>query len=419
MARANPIPVPGRRRHRRPPTGDPLNTTQRGYRLDSIDLLRGAAIVLMAIDHARDFMMVGGIQDPMTDPDVAPALFLTRWITHFCAPVFVLLAGTSAGLMAARKPAGELAGFLAKRGLWLILVECLVISTAWTFAPGGMAQFGGRYTVALGVIWVIGFSMVVLAAAQFLGRRACFWLGAAIILGHNALDGWLPASNLADTTRPVWMALHTQMAWQGDGVFVRFVYPLLPWPGVMMLGYGLAALFERPPAERNGLLRRAGLAMIAGFVALRASHLYGDPNPWQFQPGGAVATFIDFMNCTKYPPSLLYLLMTLGPAAVVCSYADRFRGWLADTLVMFGRVPFMFYVAHLYLLHGLALVLGVAQGFQAAQFLTPFRLFPEGYGVPLPGVYLAWLLVIALLYPACRWMAGVKARRRDWWLSYL
>jgi uncharacterized membrane protein len=390
----------------------------RAYRLGSIDLLRGLAIVVMALDHVRDYFLIGTTNDPMTDPDVAPALFLTRWITHFCAPVFVLLAGTSAGLMAARKSPAELGRFLLTRGLWLIAIEIVVISTGWTFAPHGIAQLDGLVLVTMQVIWAIGASMVVLAGLQFLGRGACLALGVAIVVGHNLLDGLWPASTMFQTG-PLWIALHAQMTANAGPFTFVFVYPLLPWIGVMLLGFGTAAVFERPAARRDALLLRAGLAMTAAFVVLRALDVYGDPNPWQPQPGGTVATLIDFLNVTKYPPSLAFLLMTLGPAAILCAYADRFRGRLAEALVMFGRVPFAFYVAHLYLIHAIAALLGIAQGFGAAPFFNLFLWFPAGYGLPLWGVYVVWAIVIALLYPFCRWVAGVKARRRDWWLSYL
>jgi uncharacterized membrane protein len=225
------------------------------------------------------------------------------------------------------------------------------------------------------------------------------------------------------TDAPVWVALHGTMARTVGPFFVINAYPLLPWIGVMLVGFGASALFELPPERRDALLRRAGLVMTAAFVALRALDVYGDPNHWQSQPGGLVSTLMDFLNTTKYPPSLLFTLMTLGPAAVLCSYADRIqRGPLAhikEVLMMFGRVPFAFYVAHFYLIHTIAIVVGVIQGFPTGDLLTVFLLFPKGYGVPLWGVYALWALVIALLYPLCRWVAAVKMRRHDWWLSYL
>jgi uncharacterized membrane protein len=392
----------------------------RAYRLSSIDMLRGLAIVMMAIDHSRDFFMSAGELEPAANPEIGPALFLTRWITHFCAPTFVFLAGTSAGLMVARKGRSDLGRFLLSRGAWLIVVEALIISIAWTFSPFGMAELGGLVRMPMQVIFAIGASMVVLAGAQYLGRRACAGIGAAVLVGHNLLDPVWPQTALLETTSggPLWAALHSQTSYLAGPILIRFTYPLLPWIGVMLLGFGTAGVFEAPPDRRRRLLLAFGLAAIAGFVLIRATGFYGDPNPWQ---GGATLTrtAIDFLNTTKYPPSLLFLLMTLGPAAVVCALADRLPAWLAAPLVIFGRAPFAFYVAHLYLLHAGAVVLGVVQGFAAHQFMTVFQYFPKTYGLGLPGVYLVWVVVVLALYPLCRWAAAVKERRRDWWLSYL
>ena len=210
---------------------------RRAYRMSSIDMLRGLVIVLMALDHVRDFVMVGSVQDP-TAAAVGPLLFATRWITHFCAPTFVFLAGISAGLMARRKPPAQLARFLLVRGLWLILLEVFVISTAASFAPAGIAELGGRTYVGLQVIWAIGASMVVLAGAQLLGRRACLALGAAIVLGHNLLDAGWPAASTTGTTGPLWVVLHARQVYEAGPFWVYFSYPLLPWTGVMLAGYG-------------------------------------------------------------------------------------------------------------------------------------------------------------------------------------
>lgn len=392
---------------------------RRGYRLTSIDMLRGLAIAIMALDHVRDFFMAGSVQDPMASTDIDPLLFLTRWVTHVCAPVFVLLAGTSAGLMTARKSPSELGAFLLKRGLWLILIEWFVISTAFTFAPLGTPQLHGLVLVPMQVIWAIGASMVVLAAAQFLGRRACLAIGAAVVLAHNLLDSAWPVSHMFDQGLPLWVLLHAQTARAAGPFLFVFAYPLLPWIGVMLLGFGAAGVFELPPARRDALLLRIGLALTAAFVLVRGLDVYGEPHSWHVQPQGAAATVMSFLNTTKYPPSLCFLLMTLGPAAILCAYSERMRGWFKDVLVIFGRVPFAFYVAHFYLIHALSVGLAVLQGYAARDFLTIFFYYPKGYGIGLGGVYLVWLLVLALLYPFCRSIAALKARRTDWWLSYL
>jgi uncharacterized membrane protein len=269
------------------------------------------------------------------------------------------------------------------------------------------------------VIWAIGASMVVLAGLQWFGRTTCLALGVAVIAAHNLLDPIWPASQLLDRQWPLWVAVHSTMSLQEGPILFLFRYPVLPWVGVMLLGFGISGVFELLPARRNAILLGAGAGLTLGFAILRASGTYGDPNAWQVQPGGVTATAIDFLNLTKYPPSLLYLMMTLGPSAVLCACADRISGAIKDALVMFGRVPFAFYVAHIYLIHLLSVLLGVSQGFSAHQMMTSSRFYPKGYGVDLPEIYIVWALVVALLYPFCRWVAGVKARRRDWWLSFM
>jgi uncharacterized membrane protein len=244
-------------------------------------------------------------------------------------------------------------------------------------------------------------------------------IGAAILLTHNVLDSWWPPNNPFAENRPLWVALHAQTAYRAGHFLILVIYPLLTWVGVMLAGFGVAGVFEMPARRRNQALRRIGLALTAAFVVVRALDIYGDPNPWQLQPGGLTRTVVDFINTTKYPPSLDFLLMTLGPAAILCSFADRFSGRLKDGLVTFGRVPFAFYVAHFLLIHTIGVIVGVLQGFQARQLMTLFFYYPKGYGINLPAVYAVWLLVIAVLYPWCRWMAALKARRRDWWLSYV
>jgi uncharacterized membrane protein len=392
---------------------------QRSYRMSSIDIVRGLAIALMALDHVRDFVMTAAAQDPTADPATGPLLFATRWITHFCAPTFVFLAGTSAGLMATRRKPAELASFLLTRGLWLIVLEVVVVSTAWTFAPTGVAGFGGRTYVALQVIWAIGAAMVLLAAAQFLGRRACLAIGAAVLLGHNLLDPVWPAASTSGNTAQVWAALHARQVYEVGSFRIFFSYPLLPWIGVMFLGFGAAQLFELPEKTRRKRLLCIGTALVAAFVLIRILNVYGDPNPWIRDPDDTTASVMSFLGTTKYPPSLLYMLMTLGPAAIACAFVDRLPAPVRNPLATLGRAPLAFYVAHLYLIHAVALLLGSAQGFGAPQLLTHYRFFPAAFGVGLPGVYLIWIAVVAALYPPCRWIAGVKARRKDWWLSYV
>jgi uncharacterized membrane protein len=387
--------------------------------MSSLDILRGLVMVVMALDHVRDFVMTAAVQDPTADPASSPLLFATRWITHFCAPTFVFLAGTSAGLMTRRKRPTELASFLLTRGLWLLVLEVLVISITWSFAPMGIAELGGRTYVALQVIWAIGASMVVLAGAQFLGRRACLVIGAAILLGHNLLDAVWPAASTTGHTAAVWAVLHARQLYEVGPFAIFFSYPLLPWIGVILVGYGAAGLFELPEKQRSERLLRIGMGLIIAFILVRALNRYGDPNPWDFDPSSTAASIMSFLGTTKYPPSLLYILMTLGPAAIACAFVERLHRPIRDALVTFGRAPLAFYIAHLYLIHAAAIVLGIAQGFPAEQFLTHYRYFPKGFGVGLAGVYLIWIAIVVILYPLCRWVTAVKARRHNWWLSYI
>lgn len=399
-------------------TTNPEKTNdQRSYRLTSIDMLRGLVLVIMVLDHVRSFVFMtplhlGG------DLNVEPLLFFIRWITHFCAPVFIFLAGTSAGLMTARKPPKLLGEFLFKRGLWLIFVEMVIVSTAWTFSPLGLEQMAGYVVIPMQVIWAIGASMVVLAGFQFLGRRACLYIGAVIVLGHNLLDPIWPQGGM-EASLPLWAALHTSMSIVAGPFKLFFGYPLLPWIGVMLLGFGAAPVFEITPEKRKALLLKIGLLLTIAFVVLRVVGVYGEPRAWHYQSDNLTASLMSLLNTTKYPPSLLYLLMTLGPAAILCAYADQCKGWWKDTLVMFGRVPFIFYVAHLYIAHAIAVGIGMAQGFTWDQMSTLFIFNPKQFGLNLAGTYALWLLVLGLLYPICRWAAEIKARRRDWWLSYV
>lgn len=391
----------------------------RAYRLVCIDLLRGLVIVIMVLDHVRDYLFLGAVQDPIRNPNISLALYLTRWITHFCAPTFIFLAGVSAGLMTARMSPGELCRFLVTRGIWLVIVDAVVITTAQTFTLGGTAALDGRHFVILQVMWAIGVSMVALGIAQMLGRRFCLWLGLGIVAAHNLLDPIWPANAVATIGQPFWVVLHAQMSYVIGNIQLRMVYPVLPWVGVMLTGFGAALIFTLPPMRRDRLLRWIGLAMIAGFIALRALDIYGDPRPWIGHAEGLVATARDFFNTTKYPPSLLFLLMTLGPAAVACSYIERLGGALREVLLTFGRVPFAAYVLQYYVIHLLSVFLGLYQGFSLAQMLTNYLFYPQGYGIGLPGIYAVWTLVILILFPLCRRIAIVKASRRDWWLRYL
>ncbi|HET7422727.1 MAG TPA: heparan-alpha-glucosaminide N-acetyltransferase domain-containing protein [Gemmatimonadales bacterium] len=376
-------------------------------RVDHVDLLRGLVMVIMVLDHVRAYFS-GAHFDPTDLTRTTPALFATRWITHYCAPVFVFLAGASVWIAGTRRTRGELARFLLSRGIWLVFLELTVISFAWYLSTawtlGAFAQ----------VIWAIGWSMVVLAGLIYLPRGAVAAIALAMVLGHNMLDGVTPERFGA--LAPLWRVLHVSGPL---GIApILGLYPLVPWIGVMALGF-LAGpvVFSSSPKDARRLLW-AGAVLVAGFVVLRWVNVYGDPHP-RVLHGETDLVVMSFLNLTKYPPSLLYLLMTLGPALLALAWLRRARGSVAEVLVTFGRVPFLFYVAHLFLVHALAVGAGVLQGFPASAMRTVFKQLPADYGFGLPVVYLVWLGVVAVLYPVCRRYAALKARSRAWWLSYL
>ena len=392
----------------RPPApGDQHPATAARRRLDHVDLLRGLVMVIMVLDHVRAYFTEARF-DPTDLSRTEAALFATRWITHYCAPVFVFLAGASAWIAGTRRTRGELARFLLSRGAWLIFIELTIISLAW--------YFSSRWTMgaAAQVIWVIGASMIMLAGLIHLPRPAIAAFGLTLVAGHNLLDGVPPAAFGA--LAPLWHVLHVPGPL--DVVPVFLLYPLIPWVGVMALGYVVGPAVFSQGAEMPRRLAWTGALMVVGFVVLRSMDVYGDPSA-RLQDGSAGLLAMSFLNVTKYPPSLLFLLMTLGPALMALALFRRAAGPVADVFVTFGRVPFLFYVAHLYLVHALAVGAGVAQGFSGAEIRTVFLQLPEGYGFGLPVVYAIWIGVVAALYPLCRRYAMLKARSRAWWLSYL
>ncbi|MEZ0148495.1 MAG: DUF1624 domain-containing protein [Candidatus Reddybacter sp.] len=386
-----------------------METGKQTHRNEAIDLLRGLVMVIMVLDHARDFW--GGFTPSPTDLEVTTTgLFFTRWVTHICAPVFVFLAGTSAYLYGSRRHLKQLSLFLLTRGLWLVLIELTVIKYVWIPEPG--------YSIVLiQVLWILGWSMVVLAGLCFLGTTALGLIGLTIIFGHNLLDPFTPAD--FGSAGVLWTLLHEGGRVQVfDGVTWLVSYPLLPWIGVMALGYCFGASQKLTLKRRRSLYMRLGVAMIVIFVGLRLSNTYGDPVQWSTQ-ASPVFTLLSFLNTDKYPPSLLFLLMTLGPA--LCILAG-FEGWsrngrIRTGLLVFGRVPLFFYVLHLYLLRITALPVSFALYGAAAANPPPG---PGGSAMlGLAAAYIAWVTAILLLYPACRWFAKIKKTRRDWWLSYL
>ena len=399
-------------------------------RLDSVDVVRGAVMVLMLLDHMRDFTHEGGITSNPLDPaTTTPILYLTRWVTHLCAPTFVFLAGLGAGLQRLRgKPAPVLARFLWTRGLWLVVLELTVVRTVVSF------NWDLSMLAFLQVIWAIGAAMIVLGALVRLPARVVGVVGVAIVLGHNLLDRFQatpwrgPGSVVPTPLGKLWMVLH-----QGGffpiadfpGPIVIAMYPVLPWVGVMLAGYGASVFYGWPRERRRRVLVLLGLSMLVAFGALRLLNVYGDPGPWAPQ-ADALKTAMAFMNVQKYPPSALFVLATLGAPLVFLGATDgrAFGGGLGRALVTFGRVPLFFYVLQWIAAHAAGMLITAARGHSVAPyFLNLVQMFfaeePLHMGGPLWTTYVAWVSATLLLYFPCRWFAGVKAQRRDWWLSYL
>jgi uncharacterized membrane protein len=399
-----PSTFPGVRPSRRPAIRFPAAETV-FKRVQSVDLLRGLVMVIMALDHVRDYFSRSHF-DPSDLTQTTAALFATRWITHYCAPVFILLAGVSAWMAGRRRTRAELSFLLLTRGLWLILLEVTVVSFGWYF------NFRFEHGASLQVIWAIGISMIVLAGLVWLPRGAISLIAIGLIAGHNLLDP-LDAQFAGS---PLWSMLHAPHELTGLHLLLR--YPVLPWIGVMAAGFALGPVLERPQAERNRALIVLGLGAIAAFIFLRAVGVYGDPSPW-VRYDDPVTTVLSFFKVTKYPPSLEYLLMTLGPALIVLVLLERLSGRVAEWLETFGTAPFFYYIVHLYLIHGLAILTGMATGFGAAAIAHLSRDLPAEYGFSLPVVYLIWAGVLITLYRPTKWFGAMKAKRKEWWWAYL
>jgi uncharacterized membrane protein len=388
-------------------------------RIESIDFLRGLVMILMALDHVRMYVGYGTwYAEPTNFATTTLPLFFTRWITHFCAPVFVFLAGTSAFLhRKSRANIQETAWYLFRRGLWLVVVEVVVINFAWTFD----VTFS---FIILQVIWAIAISMLILSALVFLPAGVILAIGLILVFGHNVLDSVTVQGT--STWNMVWYALHQPNAVFMDSTrVINVVYPVLPWIGLMASGYVFGMLYEKdfPVEQRKRWLLTIGLCATLLFIALRAFNLYGEPRPWQIQDSPAFS-LISFLNTTKYPPSLHFLLMTMGPALILLFAVESLGHRLPGPVIVFGRVPLFFYIVHLYVIHALAVLLLVYEGRQASEYILSARGIASGslssFGLSLEAVYVTWILIVLLLYPLCRWYQKYRENNPSkWWLSYL
>jgi len=386
-------------------------------RIESIDLLRGAIMIVMALDHVRDYFHdQASVFDPTDLSRTTVFLFFTRWITHFCAPVFMLLSGVSAYLVGERKGKKYLAKFLLTRGLWLIFLEFTVVNFAWYFN----IHFPSLDFL---VIWALGLSMVILSAIIYLPIPVIIVGGLIVVFGHNLLDGIQVPGNNAGAF--IWALIHQQQFFTFGGKSILVAYPIVPWFAVMALGYALGKLYSKEAynARRKKLLLQMGIGSILLFVVIRFTNVYGDPSLWSAQ-SSPMFTFLSFIRVSKYPPSLLYLLVTLGPALIFLALSENIKGWFSSQFKMIGRVAMFYYLAHLYLLHLMAMAATYFCGYKwSDMILDKFISFEpklNGYGFNLGIVYLAWFILIFMLYFLCRWYDKYKTTHRQyWWLSYL
>jgi uncharacterized membrane protein len=388
------------------------------YRVESIDLLRGFIMIVMALDHVRDYYHAAAFtDDPLNLQTTTPILFFTRFITHYCAPLFMFLSGTSAALVGERKGKAYLTRFLITRGLWLIFLELTVVNFAWFFNPTFTTQL-------LGVIWALGWSMIFLAAFIHLPKWLTISIGLALVFGHNLLDGVHVNSSLAASFG--WSVLHEFNFFKIGPFNILAAYPLVPWIGVMALGYCLGDIYkkETDAQKRKSFLLWLGIVSILLFIVIRYSNVYGDPSKWT-QQHSAFYTFLSFLKVTKYPPSLLYLLITIGPGLVFLSLSENWSNGIAHRVKTIGRVPMFYYLVHLYLIHIGSLIAAVVSGrswTDMVNFSTWISGEPklQGYGFSRGVVYAVWAALIVVLYFLCKKYDRYKSSHREkWWLSYL
>ncbi|NUO79445.1 DUF1624 domain-containing protein [candidate division KSB1 bacterium] len=399
-----------------------MSTSASTSRIAAIDLIRGAVMILMAIDHVRVFSGV-----PAGGPSAG--IFFTRWVTHFCAPAFVFLAGTSAFFYGRKHE--DLSRFLVTRGAWLVLLELTFFRVAWTFNFDFM-----QYEMA-GVIWCIGWCMILMAGLVKLPLHVVGVIGVVIIAGHNLMDPYMreiiPALNessfsgLGKILYVGFFAGPIQFGESGPSLIV--LYSIIPWLGVMAAGYAFGKILTLDATQRKRMCLAIGLGAMALFFVLRGFNLYGDPRPWSVAPQGQngapqMPALFAFLNTSKYPASLLFLLMTLGPCIALIPLLENARGAVASWITVFGRVPFFYYLLHIPLIHVLALIVSQIRLGEVSAWLFMNHPMgnpppPEGYTWSLATLYLVWAVTIVVLYFPCRWFAEVKGKRREWWVSYL
>ncbi|MGG9971529.1 DUF1624 domain-containing protein [Ferruginibacter sp. SUN002] len=384
-------------------------------RIESIDLLKGLVMVIMALDHTRDyFHSAAFIYDPTDPAHTSWPIFFTRWITHYCAPTFSFLAGASAFFVGKRRSKGDLSKFLFTRGLWLVFIEISIVNFGWFFD----LQFR---TPALLTIWSLGISMIVLAALVHLPKKIILLISCLIVFGHNLFDTVHSPGNV------LWAMLHDGGGFNLSKDYLLFIgYPVIPWIGVMALGYCFGSLYDHSfsSVRRKKILTIIGISAIVAFIVIRFINIYGDPNGWK-EYGTISQSLMSFLNPQKYPPSLCYVLMTLGPALIILANTEKLKGPIVNFFSTFGRVPFFYYILHIYLIHALALVAAQVTGYGWQQMVFHGGWLNDlpglkGYGFHLWVVYVIWIGVILLCYPLCKKFDTYKINNKEkWWLSYL
>ncbi len=388
-------------------------------RIQSIDIVRGLIIVIMALDHVRDYFHIAAFTgDPLDPQTTTGMLFFTRWITHFCAPSFMLLSGISAFLSGQNKTPASTSSFLIKRGFWLILVDVIFMTFGFTFD----ITFK---TILFAVLWALGGSMILLGLlVRFLSPRTILAVGLFIVFAHNLLDYIQVAPNSpADIVLSIFFTGAGKFYPRGDGGTLAFLYVIVPWAGIMMSGYGLGTLYRSSflAENRRKILVITGIVMTILFVLLRFVNKYGDPAPWSVQQD-SFRTFLAFMNVRKYPPSLLFTLATQGPILLVLAFAEHWNDQLSRFFKVYGKVPFFFFVVHFYVIHFVSAIAVLVSGYTWAQATDEklfFKFRPDDFGYSLVWVYIIWILIVLALYFPCKWFGDYRTRERKWWLSYL
>ncbi len=383
---------------------------QQSSRIHSIDILRGIIMVIMCLDHVRDFYSNSPF-DPLDLTKTSVIMFMTRWITHLCAPTFIFLSGVSAYLsLSKKKTKKEASLFLLSRGLWLIFLELTVIGFGWQVT-------GALHNIFAQVIWAIGWSMVIMSVLVYFKPLYVGLFGLILIFGHNAFD--YVRSDTWGHYKFFWMFLHEPGFYQFNSYESIFLmYPLVPWVGVMAAGYAFGTLFKQTPDKRRAIFIRIGISSLVLFLILRGFNIYGDPFPWQ-QQSVWWKDILAVIRVQKYPPSLAYLLITLSISVTSLGSLEYANNAVTRIFTVFGRVPMFYYVLHVYLVHYSQIIAALSSGITIKQLQSGGPGIPSPYGFSLPVVYLIWITLVVILYFPCRWFMKVKQNRRDWWLSYI